>query len=234
MRMLAELAEIGMEVARAVGRQAAEGPVLERGLDLTLAFSRASRAVRLTLMLQSRLLAPPSPGKDHGQDAGDGAAEPLTGERRRARARELVERFVRDEHEGDEQTVERLMAEAAERLEVEEDIDGKRMGQIVSLICNDLLLSPRRVEMAQALFDDDDEPWNLPAPTSGAPALGTAPAPGLDLARIASPFVSPLLPPAQAAAAAEAARTLDPPRRLRGALLYPPRPFPRAPHAGSG
>ena len=158
--MLAELAEIGMELARAVGRQAGEGPngegrAVERGVDLTLAFSRISRAVRLTLMLQSRLSG--------AQACGDGAAL-ASSEARRARARSLVERFVRDEHPHDAETVDRLMAEAVERLDEEEDFDDQPMSQIVALICNDLRLSGQRVEQALALCDEADAGPAAPGP----------------------------------------------------------------------
>ncbi|HEY4030911.1 MAG TPA: hypothetical protein VGM25_11240 [Caulobacteraceae bacterium] len=163
--MLAELAEIAMEVARSVGRQAAENlsagdPGAARGGgDLTLALSRAARTVRLTLMLQTRLTEGPARGRE-----GLGAA-PVCREARMARAQGHIERLVRDEHGGDAETVERLMAEGAERLGEEDHFDLLPMGQIVALICNDLQLAPDRVERALSLFDADDE--RLPPPNRG-------------------------------------------------------------------
>jgi hypothetical protein len=155
--MLAELAEIAMEVARAVGRQAAESEAGAGGADLTLAFSRAARAVRLTLLLQTRLVEGPS------ARAGTRGAAPVSREARMARARAHIERFVREEHGGDEQAVERLMAEGAERLAEEEDFDEMTMSQVVGLICNDLQLPAPLVTRALALFDEDDE--HLPPPS---------------------------------------------------------------------
>jgi hypothetical protein len=147
--MLAELAEIAMEVARSVGRQAAEGQADAKGPDLTLAFSRAARAVRLTLLLQTRLVEGPA-GKAHG-------GAPVSREARMARAQGHIERFVREEHGADSQAVERLSAEGAERLAEEEGFDEMPMGQIVGLICSDLQLAPALVERALGLFDEDDE-----------------------------------------------------------------------------
>lgn len=160
--MLAELAEIAMEVARSVGRQAAENLAAEGlaaargGGDLTLAFSRAARAVRLTLLLQTRLAEGPARGRE---DLGAGSA---CREARMARAQGHIERLVRDQHGDDLETVERLMAEGAERLGEEDHFDELPMGQIVGLICNDLGLAPDRVERALSLFDADDE--RLPPP----------------------------------------------------------------------
>lgn len=150
LQMLGELAEIGMEVARGVGRQASDGPAGGAGCGLTLAFSRVSRAVRMTLMLQSRLAGAARAGDVPFPAAGAADA-------RRAEARRLVERFVRDEHPHDEERVERLMVEAAERLEDEElhgDILDQPMCQIVALICNDLGLSGERVAQALDLFEE--------------------------------------------------------------------------------
>src|SRR4051812_12851272 len=54
--MLRELAQIGMELARALPEQArSEGA---DGQALALAFSRVSRAIRLTLALEARTLEP--------------------------------------------------------------------------------------------------------------------------------------------------------------------------------
>lgn len=156
--MLAELAEIAMEVARSVGREAAEGQARDRGADLTLAFSRAARAVRLTLLLQTRLVEGPAAGR-----AGPGAA-PADRQARMARAQGHIERLVRDEHGDDAETAERLMAEGLERLGEEDYFDEMPMGQVVALICGDLRLSPDRVEQALNLFDADDERLPPPGP----------------------------------------------------------------------
>lgn len=149
--MLGELAEIAMEVARSVGRQAAEGQAGAQGADLTLAFSRAARAVRLTLLMQTRLVEGPAGGSRAG-----GAAA-VSREARMARAQGHIECFVRQQHGEDQEAVERLAAEGAERLLEEEAFDEMPMSQIVALICGDLGLSPAVVRRALDLFDEDDE-----------------------------------------------------------------------------
>src|ERR1700754_5120523 len=85
LQILGELAEIGLEVARAVG--AAPGPAG----DLALAYARVSRAVRLPLMLQSQLI------EDAAADARELARPdpvPATPEDvRKARVGRIVERL---------------------------------------------------------------------------------------------------------------------------------------------
>lgn len=156
--MLTELAEIAMEVARSAGRQAVEGQA--DGPDPTLAFSRAARAVRLTLLLQTRLVEGPAA---HARARG---APPVSREARMERAQGHIEHFVREEHGADALAVERLTAEGAERLAEEEGFDEMPMSQVVALICSDLQLKPALVERALSLFDEDD--GRLPPPRDPA------------------------------------------------------------------
>ena len=65
MRMLEELAEIGMKLARAVERRIEEklsADAEDGDAGLALVFSRISRAVRQTIALESRLDRTPSQG----------------------------------------------------------------------------------------------------------------------------------------------------------------------------
>jgi hypothetical protein len=57
LRMLRELAEIGMRLARGVEQQAQDADAADRpsGGDLGLVFSRIARAVRQTLALEAKL-----------------------------------------------------------------------------------------------------------------------------------------------------------------------------------
>ena len=62
LHMLAELAEIGMDLAREVRRQALDtSEDAPSAADLALTFSRIARAVRQTVALESRLAEPPQP-----------------------------------------------------------------------------------------------------------------------------------------------------------------------------
>ncbi|HTK34080.1 MAG TPA: hypothetical protein VL358_02180 [Caulobacteraceae bacterium] len=141
--MLTRLAEIGMDIAEACGRQArasldgetpaeAAGPEGLFRTDPGLAFARVARAVRLTIALQSRL----------SKDAA--ALDRARAEARRARIHRLVERAIEAEHE-DADAIDRLSDDAWERLNEEEDWDGldaRPLAQTVARICRDLGLAP--------------------------------------------------------------------------------------------
>ena len=131
MALLTRLAEIGLEIAEEAGRQAAasagEGPLHDPGLT----YSRAARAVRLTIALQTRL------AKDL---EGLGRAEASA---RRTRIHRLVERAIRCEHD-DEDEIEQLSDEARERLWDDEALDeftALPLGEAVARVCADLGLS---------------------------------------------------------------------------------------------
>jgi hypothetical protein len=172
LQMLGELAEIGLELARAVEAEAKGG---ELGLDAAiLAYARVSRAVRQSIMLQSRLL---------DGTLAEGKAAEAPGARRaevRARVSRILDRAVEASNEAPER-VERLRAEAAERLESERfgDLLERPVVDIVADICNDLGLSPdwmalhADINAAEAVrWGDSDDPGEL-----GVVWLPPAPAP---------------------------------------------------------
>src|ERR1700710_127081 len=55
LQMLGRLAEAGLEIAVALEAQAKGGPAVVEG-DIAMAYNRVARAVRQTIMLQSRLI----------------------------------------------------------------------------------------------------------------------------------------------------------------------------------
>ena len=152
--MLRELAELGMQLARAVAAQAlaeAQGEAAtEPGrADPGLSFSRVARAVRLTLALEARTregvvarAAPETGGFDY-----EAAAE---------RVRDKIGRVLRhgcetDAQEliddlalGDRDQAEALMAEFRERLEDDETIvrGDTPTGEVIAAICRDLGIKP--------------------------------------------------------------------------------------------
>ena len=78
--MLTKLAQVGMELAEAVGREAQAAPI-----EAGLAFARVARAVRMTIALQSRL------AKDLAAlDRADHMAEKARTTRPRIRLSQLV------------------------------------------------------------------------------------------------------------------------------------------------
>lgn len=172
--LLGELAEIGLEVARAVERRAKEATPDEDLNGLAMAYARVARAVRLTIMLQSNLLEASRRSSDRadirGRPSAAVSADPAY--RRKARVERIVERIAEAEHD-DEAVVDRLVVEAQERLD-DEDLHGavleRPLGELVALICRDLGLSPDWGRLA-------GEAWAREEIVSGAEG---------------SPFISPL------------------------------------------
>ncbi len=149
--LLAELAEIGMGIARDIGRQvaqaAAAGPADQphpSTHDLALAFERAARGVRVTLLLQARALEGLQDLSMRGSDRTPAPLRPLD-ENRPARVAGIVRRLAQAKHGGDKPRIDRLMALAAERLD-RESLSGvlahRPLAQLVARICRDLGLDP--------------------------------------------------------------------------------------------
>jgi hypothetical protein len=131
---LGDLVGIGLKIARAIERQVdavGSGPLAIAELNAAaIAFARVARAVRQTIMLQNRLLE------------GRGAAAAGAGDVKGAVAR-IVRCAIEDEF-GRAAEIERLTAEAGERLEHEfgEDGPARPVGAIVADICKALGLAP--------------------------------------------------------------------------------------------
>jgi hypothetical protein len=187
LHMLGELAELGLDVARAVERQASDpaAPQVVHG-DVALAYARVSRAVRLALMMQSRLIDELKAAERAGaraqanaqanaqaaalaeaeiaRDAADPADAPFTpGDQRRARLLRIVERVVETEHPDDEETLQILMTDVCERLDDETlygDLLERPASELVARLCKDLGLDPDWAELAQ-------ERWALREVESG-------------------------------------------------------------------
>jgi hypothetical protein len=158
LQVLGELAEIGLELARAV-EAGAKAP--EADLDAAaLAYARVSRAVRQTILLQSKLV-----------EALDGRAAALAG--RKAAAAHILHDLIEDLG-GDEERAERLGAEAAERLEQEDfdDLLKRPFGEAVAAICRDLGLSPDWLRLAEDCFGAEAAQGGKAASGPDAPYRG--------------------------------------------------------------
>ena len=138
MARLERLAEIGMEIAEAAGRRARElaedGGAQGQGADPALAYSRAARAVRLTLALQSKL--------DEALEALDRARDLERIGRaghRRHRIHRLIEQAARAEG-CDRAEARGLASDACERLTDTDDADilDRPFEEVVALICREL------------------------------------------------------------------------------------------------
>ena len=151
---LGRLADMGMAMAAAITQRAtADEPGSDADLQhAAMDFARVSRAVRMTFALQSRLIA-----EFKGVSRPDKAAAPDQGpidvdwpdlqdkdvvQQRQVRG--IVHRLAEAASLNSE-AVERLAAEACERLENDNfcrDLTTRPLGEVVALICKDLGLEP--------------------------------------------------------------------------------------------
>jgi hypothetical protein len=194
--MLDRLAEAGLEIVIALetrAKGAASAPA-DDPVDLdavALGYSRAARAVRLSILLHAKLIA-------DRDDAARAAARQRGTEERAAQAEaddiarrleplyvhkfrieRVVERVAEAEHPDDEEEVDRLIAEAGDRLDDEDlygDILQRPLGEMVALICRDLGLHPDWERLA-------GEAWAVEEAEEGDPRspFFTGRAPGLEL-----------------------------------------------------
>jgi hypothetical protein len=111
-RVLTELSEIGMALARGVKARADEASSLKEAEALALTFHRIARSVRLTLALESRLARERYEIVRHEE-----AQVRLRTLERRTQVRAAVSRDIRAETEGE--VAEALIAELKARLETD-------------------------------------------------------------------------------------------------------------------
>ena len=145
--LLDRLADIGMEVAEAIGRQAAnpdsETPNIFQG-DLALAYSRAARAVRMTIALSARLVA---------EAARPTPLAPAERRERKERIGRIVTRLIGEAYENDDEgeTAEHLTGVISERLDdgdIYGDVMRRPVSEIIAEICADLDIAPSWADFA--------------------------------------------------------------------------------------
>jgi hypothetical protein len=182
--LLGRLAEAGVEIAEQLQKQAkgeAE-PAAAQG-DIGLAYARVSRAVRLSLALQSRLI-------DDLKALEDGAtrrAAEIEAERderraeledvRRSRVQTVIARVI-EAQQSDADAVEALLEDSAERLDDGDRYDellSRPFSEIIDVICRDIGVTPDWSRLSQ-------EGWAQAEIDGGAPgaplaALGLIPRP---------------------------------------------------------
>jgi hypothetical protein len=176
---LGRLAEMGMAIAGAIERRGTvEGA--NSGAELhhaAMDFARVSRAVRLTYALQSSLIAefkgarsrragPAAPDEDADEGPMRVIWDEPPGEDERRQVRLAVRRLAVGAAM-DKESVERLVREAAERLE-RDDFAGvlnRPVGEIVAMICADLGLEPDWDRLA----GEDWAKAEIAAATPGSP-----------------------------------------------------------------
>jgi hypothetical protein len=174
-RVLQELTDLGMRLARAVSAQAAEADA-ETAHGLALDFARIARAVRQTVALEARLADERQTALAARAQRRDREAAELA-RRRTHRIETLVERAIDAEAAGDE--ADNLYADLRERLEDADDLAGfhdRPLPEIVALICQDLGLTPPELH-----WDDPD--WGIareaaPPPSGSSRKAAPAACPG--------------------------------------------------------
>jgi hypothetical protein len=168
--MLGELAEAGLAMALPLKDQAGTEADPAQAM---MAFSRAARAVRLSLMLQSRLIKALEDRDAHRVYLSRSDAYTQRREKQ-ARAERIVER-VAEQGDRDTGEIEALVQEAAERLDEDDlyDLLARPVSELVALICHDLGLAPDWPHLAQ-------EAWALEEMAGGEtgwPLAGRTPTP---------------------------------------------------------
>ncbi|MDB5425511.1 MAG: hypothetical protein JWQ29_2927 [Phenylobacterium sp.] len=184
LRLLQELAELGMDIARAVRAEAVE-PAPEPdddaapaapsrfGADLGLVFARIARAVRQTLALEARVAADGRQAQERRQ------AEEVRrrAEQRRNDVRSYVAQAIEAEaaeRKTPDHQVERLLDDLDERLDDYEDaLQEAPIGALVARICKDLGVTPD-----WSLWDDQD--WALEHLRTTAPGDSGGDDPDID------------------------------------------------------
>lgn len=205
--LLSELAEDGMQMARAFKDMAlraltveaqtagpqttetqAEAPPLVDPTRISLAYARVTRAVRLALLLQAKLIGDLKALERDAAYSGAGNGARASGaqleQTRKARIALIVGRVARMDGETEE-AVQQAMRETGERLDRDEayaDLLARPVSELVALICQDLGLAPDWKQLADEAWalDEtaDDEPSALLAAlasTAGHTAFTGAP-----------------------------------------------------------
>jgi hypothetical protein len=175
------LAELGLDMARAIAAEKPEAAVT--------AFARVARAVRLTGLLQSRLLKDMDDAFARAQLyapereslARIAAIQDDPAHDHKARVERIVERQLKAQKR-DQNEVERLMLEACERLDDDDiyrDVQTRPIGELVARICRDLGVEPDWSQLAQEAWAQEEmasaspaSPFAMPDRTRPPPLAG--------------------------------------------------------------
>jgi hypothetical protein len=163
--------------------------------ELALAFTRVSRAVRMTVALQARLLKGDAGGPNALAATAPAPPPPETRAQRASRAGAILRRLVAGS-EGDAFEAMELMERARERLfdaDITGDLLDRPVQDLIAEICRDLGLSPDGAEMQGEAWMQGGPTPRSPARPSACPASASAASPswasqaGPPGARTASP-----------------------------------------------
>ena len=172
--LLEQIAEEGLRLGQAIARQITDpDPSVETSVKaetIAMAFSRVARAVRMTALLQTRLLKDMDEARARAAFAwsSDPSSVALAEEEARrnepayvhkARVEAIVERIAKRGAKNDEEKLDRIIRETGERLD-DEDIYGdvltRPVGELVALICRDLGLDPDWTRLAEEAWAQEE------------------------------------------------------------------------------
>jgi hypothetical protein len=167
--VLAELAEIGMAMARGLRdeMEAAETP--ETKARAMAGFTKIARTVRQCVALEARLERDAARAAVEAQAREDGHLQRRI-RRRKAHVTRWIQRAIcndaQDDDEGDDLAAER-MEDLRERLDenlLDADFADRPLGEVVALLCADLGLDPDRIlgDKGEDPEDPDEEPEDDP------------------------------------------------------------------------
>jgi len=159
LEVLGELAELGLQMARTIARQAGGEETAHPAFqgDLALAFSRVSRAVRMAVLLQAKLIHDLKGVDRKASPSDDEEDVPIRWEVQWVD--EITGKPVRDEgEERDETSAERMEGEARERLD-RDDVYAAVMGlpkeEVIERIRQDLGVALSPVDGGEVGSGDD-------------------------------------------------------------------------------
>ena len=149
LKMLAELAELSMELARALQEraitqtaEAAAGLPAEPGPDAVLQFTRMARTVRETVALEARL-AEPREKRHEKRRAAPAREAPAADERTENRKSQILDGVLRAIIASGGDGPENWVSELKEKLEDDaEDPDQGDVAEVIVQICCDLGIDP--------------------------------------------------------------------------------------------
>jgi hypothetical protein len=172
--ILGQLAEGGLEIARAIERAATdEGSDDAVRAAAPMAYARVARAVRLTILLQSKLIADlqaleaKAAREVRSEKIDQKVDRPDLLRRQMARIHRIVRRVAWAQGKAIEE-VERLARDAVDRLDQDElygDLLSRPVSEIIAHICRDLRLEPDWPQLAEEAWAQDE----IASGAAGAP-----------------------------------------------------------------
>ena len=160
LRRLDELAEIGMVLARSLPERVKADPKF----DADLAFTRLSRAIRLTMALEDRLANPPVEAPKPEPKPVVPSTPPTwverTAEDVRDEAKETIKALVEElRYDKGDEVADDLRVAVGERLDEfdDEDFDTLSMAEVLGIVCKDLGLEPEWEQWIEDALVDLDE-----------------------------------------------------------------------------